>query len=123
MLVIGKGVNERTNTGVELCPRSVDDVITAVDIERLAGDQLRPVHGEEGHRDPNVLDGDEAAGWRLGVGLGDQFVEIGEIDYYGEVLVGCINCNRWGKPGDKKLIMELLEDDLQALRDARKSHQ
>jgi hypothetical protein len=23
------------------------------------------------------------------------------IDYYGERLVGCIDCNRWGKPGDK----------------------
>jgi hypothetical protein len=32
-----------------------------------------------------------------------------EIDYYGELLVGCIECNRWGKPGDKKLVMELLE--------------
>ena len=46
-----------------------------------------------------------------------------EIDYYGELLIGCIDCNRWGRPGDKTLIMELLEDDLQALRDARKSHQ
>jgi hypothetical protein len=39
-----------------------------------------------------------------------------EIDYYGEVLVGCVECNRWGKPGDKNLVMELLEDDLEALR-------
>jgi hypothetical protein len=46
-----------------------------------------------------------------------------EIDYYGEVLVGCINCNRWGKPDDERLVMELMEGDLQALRDARKSHQ
>jgi hypothetical protein len=46
-----------------------------------------------------------------------------EIDYYGELLVGCIDCNRWGKPGDKKLIMELLEADLEALRDARKFRQ
>jgi hypothetical protein len=44
-----------------------------------------------------------------------------EIDYYGEVLVGCIECNRWGRPGDKTLIMELLEDDLEALREARAS--
>jgi hypothetical protein len=42
-----------------------------------------------------------------------------EIDYHGERLIGCINCNRWGKPGDKKLIMELMEDDLEALREAR----
>jgi hypothetical protein len=25
------------------------------------------------------------------------------IDYYGEVLIGCIDCNRWGNPGDKTL--------------------
>jgi hypothetical protein len=38
------------------------------------------------------------------------------IDYYGEVLIGCIDCNRWGHPGDKTLSMEMLEDDLEALR-------
>jgi hypothetical protein len=42
-----------------------------------------------------------------------------KIDYYGELLVGCIHCNRWGRPGDKTLIMELMEDDLEALRKAR----
>jgi hypothetical protein len=36
-----------------------------------------------------------------------------KIDYYGEPLIaGCIDCNRWDRPGDKTLIMELLEDDL-----------
>src|SRR6476620_7036921 len=25
-----------------------------------------------------------------------------EIDHYGEMLVGCIECNRWGHPGDEK---------------------
>jgi hypothetical protein len=38
------------------------------------------------------------------------------IDHYGEVLVGCVYCNRWGRPGDERLIMEMLEDDLEALR-------
>lgn len=38
------------------------------------------------------------------------------IEHYGEVLVGCVECNRWGHAGDKKLIMELLEEDLEALR-------
>ena len=38
-----------------------------------------------------------------------------EIDHYGEVLVGCIDCNRWGHPGDDKLIMELMDSDLEAL--------
>ena len=39
-----------------------------------------------------------------------------EIDHYGEVLVGCIDCNRWGHPGDDKLIMELMDSDVEALR-------
>jgi hypothetical protein len=40
-----------------------------------------------------------------------------KIDYYGKVLVGCIKCNRWAKPGGgKKLVLELMEDDLGALR-------
>jgi hypothetical protein len=44
-----------------------------------------------------------------------------EIDRYGEVLIGCIDCNRWGHPGDEKLTLELLQDDLEALR-ARRKH-
>jgi hypothetical protein len=36
-----------------------------------------------------------------------------EIDRCGEMLVGCIDCNRWGKPADKNLVMELLEDGLE----------
>jgi len=43
-----------------------------------------------------------------------------EINYYGEVLVGCLDCNRWGRPGDDKLVMELMEDDLEALRAAKR---
>jgi hypothetical protein len=42
-----------------------------------------------------------------------------EIDHYGEMLAGCINCNRWGHHGDDKLIMELMESDLEALRQMR----
>jgi hypothetical protein len=38
-----------------------------------------------------------------------------KIDYYGELLVGCIECNRWGRAGDKTLVMELPEADLEAL--------
>ena len=26
-----------------------------------------------------------------------------EIDCYGEMLVGCVDCNRWGRPDDEKL--------------------
>ena len=36
-----------------------------------------------------------------------------KIDRYGEVLIGC---NRWGHPGDKKLTLVMLEEDLEALR-------
>jgi hypothetical protein len=39
-----------------------------------------------------------------------------KIDCYGEILVGCVDCNRWGRPGDKTLAMELMEDDIKALR-------
>ena len=39
-----------------------------------------------------------------------------KIDHYGEVLEGCIHCNRWGHPGDENLIMELMQDDLDALK-------
>ena len=41
------------------------------------------------------------------------------IDHYGERLIGCIECNRWGRPGDDTLPMQLCEDDLEALRVAR----
>ena len=42
-----------------------------------------------------------------------------EIDHYGERLIGCIECNRWGRPGDTTLPMQLLEDDLEALSASR----
>jgi hypothetical protein len=38
------------------------------------------------------------------------------IDHYGEVLIGCVYRNRWGQPDDKSRIIELLPDDLEALR-------
>jgi hypothetical protein len=38
------------------------------------------------------------------------------IDYYGDRLIGCIECNRWGRPGDDALPMQLLEEDLEAIR-------
>ena len=37
----------------------------------------------------------------------------------GEMLEGCIHCNRWGHPGDERLDMELMDDDLDALRPVR----
>jgi hypothetical protein len=38
-----------------------------------------------------------------------------EIDHYGEGLIGCIDCNRWGWKGSKDLSMALPEEDLQVL--------
>ena len=43
-----------------------------------------------------------------------------EIDHYGERLIGCIECNRWGHPGDKQLTMELMEEDLEALKSLKR---
>jgi len=40
-----------------------------------------------------------------------------QIDHYGERLIGCIECNRWDRPGYNTLPMQLLEDDLEALRE------
>ena len=42
-----------------------------------------------------------------------------KIDHYGEVLVGRVDCNRWGHPGDDKFIMELMDSDLETLRGMR----
>ncbi len=38
-----------------------------------------------------------------------------EIDHYGERLIGCVDCNRWGWPGSDKSFIALPEEDLQAL--------
>ena len=42
-----------------------------------------------------------------------------EIDHYGERLIGCIECNRWGRPGDATLPVQLIEDDLEAFTHSR----
>ena len=39
-----------------------------------------------------------------------------EIDHYGDRLVGCVDCNRWGWIGDDDLTMLLKEEDITALR-------
>jgi hypothetical protein len=48
--------------------------------------------------------------------IGDPLITI---DGYGERLIGCVECNRWGRPEDPTLPMQLLEDALQALRARR----
>jgi hypothetical protein len=37
-----------------------------------------------------------------------------EVDFYGERLVGCIECNRWTRDG--WLFIDLPEEDIEALR-------
>ena len=37
-----------------------------------------------------------------------------------ERLVGCIECNRWSWRGSNRLFMELLEEDLEALKAIKK---
>jgi hypothetical protein len=39
-----------------------------------------------------------------------------EIDHYGERLIGCVKCNQWKWRGGKSLVIELPQEDLQALR-------
>jgi hypothetical protein len=45
-----------------------------------------------------------------------------EIDHYGERWLGCIQCNKWGQPGDTKLVLELAEEDWEALKALRESN-
>lgn len=40
-----------------------------------------------------------------------------EIDYYGDRLIGCVECNKWGRISDKQRVLELKEDDLAAVRE------
>lgn len=42
-----------------------------------------------------------------------------EIDYYGERLFGCIECNRWSSRGSKRLSLKMPEEDLGALQTIR----
>jgi hypothetical protein len=39
-----------------------------------------------------------------------------EIDCYGDNLVGCTECNRWGHPWEDDLPMEMKEEDILAVR-------
>jgi hypothetical protein len=39
-----------------------------------------------------------------------------EIDRYGELLLGCVECNRWTWRDSETISMSLPEDDLEALR-------
>jgi hypothetical protein len=58
-------------------PMSIEDMVSAIDIEGLAGDKPRCVMGEERGRYPDVLDADETAGGSLLLGLVEQLVKLG----------------------------------------------
>ena len=34
-----------------------------------------------------------------------------------ELCLHCISCSKWGRPGDRHLVMELQKDDLAALKE------
>jgi hypothetical protein len=40
-----------------------------------------------------------------------------EIDRFGELLIGCIECNWWTWPTSENISMALPEEDLEALRE------
>jgi hypothetical protein len=39
-----------------------------------------------------------------------------EIDRYGELLLGCVECNRWTWRDSETISMSLPEEDLEALK-------
>ena len=38
------------------------------------------------------------------------------VDRYGDLLIGCVDCNRWGTPGDGERSIRLAETDINAMR-------
>ena len=57
-------------------PKSINDVIAAVDVEHAAGDELGAIQGKKRGRLADVVDADEAACRRLRLRLVHQFVEL-----------------------------------------------
>jgi len=52
----------------------------------------------------------------LTMGICDECGErLIEIDFYGERLTVCVECNKWGRIGDKNRVLEL--KDLSAVRE------
>src|SRR5271154_1647294 len=56
----------------------IDDVVAAVDIERLAGDEPRRVVGKECGSGSDIVDANEAARRRFGLCLVEQRIEFGD---------------------------------------------
>src|SRR6187397_1695843 len=70
----------------------VDDVIAAVDVEGLAGDQTGRVMRQEGRRGADIVDADETAGRRFRLRLVEQRVEFRDPR-------GCPGRERAGRDG------------------------
>src|SRR5262245_21890753 len=68
---------EQRNVAPDSAPPSVDDVVAAVDVERLTGDQLGRVCCKEGDSRADIVDRDRAAGWSLRLGLLQERLELG----------------------------------------------
>jgi hypothetical protein len=55
----------------------VDNVVTAIDIQRVAGNQTRGIMSQECRGDSNIVNGNQASGRRLPAGFVEQLVEFG----------------------------------------------
>ena len=58
--------------------RLIDDVITAVDVERVARYRFRRIMRKECNREPDIVDADKLAGRRLALRLLQQGIEFGD---------------------------------------------
>src|SRR5215475_10562551 len=70
----------------------VDDVLAAVDIKRLAGDQARRVVRQERGGDAHIVDADEAAGRSLRLCFVEELVELWDAR-------SCPRCQRSRRDG------------------------
>src|SRR6516164_2989163 len=57
-------------------PISIDDVISAVDIEDITGDELGAIEGEKRRRLADIIDADQASGRRLALRLVEELIEL-----------------------------------------------
>ena len=52
-------------------------MVSAVNVGDAAGDQLGPIERQEGGRSSDIVDTHQAPGWRLGLRVVHEFVELG----------------------------------------------
>jgi len=66
-----------THFGGSIRTQQLDNVIPAIDMKRLAGDEAGCIMSEESRGDADIVDAHEAPRRRLGFGLVEQRVEFG----------------------------------------------